>query len=261
VPSYASSLSPNPATISSAAGAGPSVLTDSLFHLSTVCSAIGGNVLLTPLTSTALVVCGNGVNVVQQYAPGAESGVVTFSTSLGVFGSTTAAQGGAGQTYSVHCGAVPATVPTILIPTLGLASNFALTSCTSATANLFGGGNAGTAVVVANFVGDFTGATTQATTQVQMLINASVALTRGCNEVITGPSVATAPVNGTVSGLVTNLVSPSSNVVSVWMFNNSLHAFQAGYFNVSGAPTDFSAVAPGQSLFICVSGAATFNPQ
>jgi hypothetical protein len=261
VPTYASSLSPNPATISSAAGAGPSVLTDSLFHLSTVCTAIGGNVILTPLTSTALVVCGNGITTIQQYAPGAESGVVTFTTSLGVFGGTTASQGGAGQTFSVHCGAVPATVPTILIPTLGLASNFALTSCQSATANLFGGGNAGTAVVVANFVGDFTGATTQATTQVQMLVNASVALTRGCNEVITGPSVATAPVSGTVSGLVTNLVSPSSAVVSVWMFNNSLHAFQAGYFNVSGAPTDFNSVAPGQSLFICVSGAATFNPQ
>ncbi len=260
-PVYASTLTANPATIGSAAGAGPSVLTMSLFHLTTNCTSVAGVTTIISTVGGGLVVCGNGVNVIQSYVAGAESGVVTFTTSNGVFGGTTAAQGGGAQTYSVHCGAVPNTVPTILIPTLGLTSTLALTSCQTATANLFGGGAAGTAAVVANFVGDFTGGTTQATTTVQLLINSSVALTRGCNEVITGPSVATSPVNGTVSGLVANLVSPSSNVVSVWMFNNSLHAFQAGYFNVQGAPTDFSSVTPGQSLFICVSGAATFNPQ
>lgn len=261
VPTYASSLSPNPATISSAPGAQASTLTMSLYHLATACTAVGGVVTLTPQVANGLVVCGNGVNIIQQFVPGAESGVVTFTTSLGVFGSTSVAAGGGQQLYSVHCGAVPATVPTILIPTLGVASTFALSSCPSATASLYGGGNAGTAVVVANFVGDFTGGTTQATTTVQMVVNASISLTRGCNEVITGPSVATAPVSGSVSALVSNLVSPSSNVVSVWMFNNSLHAFQAGFFNVAGAPTDFSTVAPGQSQFICVSGGATFNPQ
>lgn len=261
VPTYASQLVPNPATISSAAGAQGSVLTMSLFHLATACTAVNGIVTLTPQVANGLVVCGNGVNLIQQFVAGAESGVVTFTTSSGVLGNTTLAQGGGQQTYSVHCGALPATTPTILIPTLGLASTFALTSCQSATATLFGGGNAGTAVVVANFVGDFTGGTTQSSTTVQLAINATTALTRGCNEVITGPSTALAPVSGSVSALVTNLVSPSSNVVSVWRFNNSTHAFEAGFFNTAGAPTDFSTVSAGQSIFICVSGSATFNTQ
>jgi hypothetical protein len=54
------------------------------------------------------------------------------------------------------------------------------------------------------------------------------------------------------------LVQPNGIVVSVWMFNNSLHAFQAGYFNVAGAPVDFTTVGPNQSLFICVSASGTF---
>jgi hypothetical protein len=61
----------------------------------------------------------------------------------------------------------------------------------------------------------------------------------------------------TIAGLVT----PGGQVVSIWMFNNSLHAFQAGYFSTAGAPTDISTVGPNQSLFICVSGAATFPTQ
>jgi hypothetical protein len=259
-PTYASQLVPNPATISSTAGAQGSDLSMNLFHLATACTAVGGVVTLTPQVANGLVVCGGTVTTIQQFVPGAESGVVTFTTSSGVLGSTTLAQGGGQQILSVHCGALPATVPTILIPTLGINTTFALTSCQTAHATLFGGGNAGTAVVVANFVGDFTGGTTQATTQVQLAINSSANLTRGCNEVVTGPSVALAPVSGSVSALVNNLVSPSGNVVSVWMFNNSLHAFQAGYFNPAG-PTDFSTIAPGQSIFICVSGNASFNTQ
>jgi hypothetical protein len=259
VPTYASQLTPNPATIPAAAATGQgSTLTMALFHLTAICTAVGGNVILTPLTATGLVVCGNGINNVQQFTAGAESGVVTFSTSSGVFGSTALSQGGGQQIFSVHCGAIPATVPTILVPALGLASTFALTSCVTATATLFGGGAAGTAVVVANFVGDFTGATTQATTTVQLsAAPLTTALSRGCNEVITGPSVAANTPFATIAGLVT----PGGQVVSIWMFNNSLHAFQAGYFSTAGAPTDISTVGPNQSLFICVSGAATFPTQ
>jgi hypothetical protein len=261
VPQYASQLVPSPATISATAGAQASTLTMSLYHLATACTTIGNTVILTPQVTNGLVVCGGNVTTIQQFVPGAESGVVTFTTSDGVLANTTIAQGGGQQILSTHCGAVPNTVPTILIPTLGIATTFALTSCQTATAQLYGGGNVGTAVVVANFVGDFTGATTQATTQVQLAFNSTVSLTRGCNEVVTGASTATAPVSGTVSGLVTNLVSPSSAVVSVWMFNNSTHAFQAGFFSTAGAPTDFSTVGAGQSLFICVNGNATFNNQ
>jgi len=268
VPTYFGSLTPSPATISATAGAQASTLTMSLYHLATTCTAVNGLTTIIPTTGTSLVVCGNvptatGVlnTTVQQFTPGAESGVVTFTTSSGVLANTSLALGGGQQILSEHCGAVPNTVPTILIPTLGISTTFALTSCQTATALLYGGGNVGTAVVVANFVGDFTGATAQATTQVQLAFNSTVSLTRGCNEVVTGPSVATAPVSGTVSGLVTNLVTPSSAVVSVWMFNNSTHAFQAGFFSTAGAPTDFSTVGAGQSLFICVNGTATFNNQ
>jgi hypothetical protein len=85
----------------------------------------------------------------------------------------------------------------------------------------------------------------------------TTSLSRGCNEVITGPSVAANTPVSTVAGLV----QPAGIVVSIWQFNNSTHAFQAGYFNPAGAPTDFSTTGPGQSLFICVSGAGTFPTQ
>jgi hypothetical protein len=263
VPSYASTLTPNPATIPATATAASqgSTLTMALFHLTPVCTTISGVTTLLPLTaSSPLVVCGGntGIATVQQYTAGAESGVVTFTTSSGVFGSTSLTAGGGQQIYSVHCGPVPATVPTILIPTLGVTTTFALTSCQTATATLFGGGAAGTAVVVANFIGDFTGGTTQATTSVQLsAAPLTTSLSRGCNEVITGPSVAANTPVSTVAGLV----QPAGIVVSIWQFNNSTHAFQAGYFNPAGAPTDFSTTGPGQSLFICVSGAGTFPTQ
>jgi hypothetical protein len=48
-------------------------------------------------------------------------------------------------------------------------------------------------------------------------------------------------------------------VLSIWQFSNSLHAFQALYFSTAGAPTDITSVGPNQSIFICVSGAATFT--
>jgi len=259
VPTYASQLTPNPATIPAAAATGQgSTLTMSLFHLTAVCTAVTPGLIAT--VGGSFVICGvGGLPVtINQFVPGAESGVVTFTTSSGVFGSTALAAGGGQQVFSVHCGAIPATTPTILIPTLGLTSTFALSSCQSATATLFGGGAAGTAVVVANFVGDFTGGTTQASTTVQLsAAPLTTALSRGCNEVITGPSVAANTPVSTVAGLV----QPGGIVVSVWMFNNSLHAFQAGFFSPAGAPLDFSTVGPGQSLFICVSGAGTFPTQ
>ena len=81
---------------------------------------------------------------------------------------------------------------------------------------------------------------------------AVVVLTRGCNEVVINAGA------GLTAAQVLALASPSSNVVSIWQFNNSLHAFQALYFNTAGAPTDIGSVGAGsQSVFYCVSGNTT----
>ncbi|MHB8575868.1 MAG: hypothetical protein ACYDCQ_11130, partial [Dehalococcoidia bacterium] len=110
--------------------------------------------------------------------------------------------------------------------------------------------------VTGTYVADFTGATATAATTVALTASSpTVSLSRGCNEVITGPTTSAAASATVILGLV----SPSSVVVSIWQFNNSLHAFQALYFSTAGAPTDISSVGPNQSIFICVSGAATFT--
>lgn len=257
VPAYAMTLTPSPATISAASGTGAgSTLTAALYHgVANTCSTVTAPIAVGTASGTGFVIClGAGGSFIQTVA-GAESGVVTFSTSSGVFGNTTAAQGGGQQIFSVHCGQLPATSPVILIPTLGLNPLFSLSACVTAQATLFGGGAAGTAIVVANFVGDFTGATAQATTTVSLAPQAAtVALSRGCNEVITAANTAA----GTPVSTIVGQVQPGGIVVSVWRFDNSLHAFQAGFFSTAGAPTDFSTTGPSQSLFICVSASGTF---
>jgi hypothetical protein len=188
--------------------------------------------------------------------------VVTFTTSSGVFGSTSATPGtSAQQIFSTHCGAIPNTAPVVLLPQAGLpfTTSFSFTSCQTATAVLFGGGAAGTATVTANYIADFTGATASNATTVAFSPNAAtVSLTRGCNEVILpGSLLATGAASITGANIVA-AVQPAGVVVSIWQFNNSLHAFQALYFSTAGAPTDIASVAPGSSVFICVSSTATF---
>jgi len=268
LPVYLMSLTPVPATISAAVGGGGSVITAQMFR-----TTFGGclPIAATGVSASGFVVCsaatfavGGLLPGVTIFTPGVEPGVITFTTSAGFFSSGTGsgtASTFASQVASVQCGAVPGTSPLITFPTnfVGLGVNtpfFALTgACNTAAVTLNGGGAVGVAVVTADFVGDFTGATAFASTSVALSpAAATVALNRGCNEVLTPANLA-----GNASATaVLALVSPSSVVVSIWQFNNSLHAFQALFFNTAGAPTDISSVGPNQSIFICVSGAATF---
>jgi len=256
-PVYAMTLTPVPATIPAASGTGvSSTITAAMYHVSNLCSTLG-NLGLVNVTG-GFFICGAGgvPNVVIGVVAGAESGVITFSTNSGVFGSTAAALGGAQQVYSVHCGSLPGQSAVILIPTFGLNANFPLTQCVSATANLFGGGAAGTATIVANFVGDYTGGTTNWTTTVGLSPTAAtVNLNQGCNEVIVPASYAAGTPTATIVGLAKGVT-----VVSAWVFNNSTHTFAAGFFSVAGAPTDGFAttIAGGASIFLCVSGSGTF---
>jgi len=258
-PVYVMNLAPNPATIPAASGSGvSSTITASLLHVSNICSGLGG---FTVNVTGGFFICGVGgvPAAVLSFVSGAESGVVTFSTSSGVFGGANIAAGSAQQVFSTHCGQVPGTAPVILVPTLGFnplqVTNFSLAQCVTATAQLFGGGAAGTANVVANFTGDWTGSTAQGATTVSLSPTANtVALSRGCNEVITPANLAANTPVATVVGTV----APGGIVVSAWQFNNSLHAFQAGFFAQAGAPTDFSTIGPSQSLFLCVSSSGTF---
>lgn len=270
LPAYVMTLSPSPATIPAAlptsTTAQGSVITAQLYHASTTpCVPIS---TITGFTTT--LICGIGpVNPIVPagtvaLVPGAESGVVTFATSAGIFAAAGASPAGptvvnpsvgAAQVISVHCGAIPATAPTILIPTIGLTTGLTVTACQTVTATLVGGGAAGTATIVANFVGDFTGATAQAETTVNLAPGPiTVPLSTGCNEVITPASLAAGSNGAAVAALATNF-----SVSSIWVFNNSTHTFQALYFAQAGAPTDISAVGPNQSVFICGTGAGTFR--
>jgi hypothetical protein len=192
-------------------------------------------------------------------APGAEPGTITFTTSLGYFSTvtgTTTASPYAGQTVTVQCGSLPAQTPTLLTPLFSIGAGYSLTSCQSVTVTLLGGGSVGTATVIANYIGQLTGSTAQSSTTVNLTPTpASSSLTRGCNEVVINAG------NGLTAAQVLALANPTSNVVSIWQFNNSLHAFQALYFNTTGAPTDISSVGGGsQSVFYCVSGSVTVTP-
>lgn len=257
LPVYAMTLTPSPATISAASGTGSgSTITAALFRqVNTNCVplALGSGFAICTAASGAAI----SINSATNFIAGSEPGVITFTTSSGVFGSTSGTPGAfAQQIFSTHCGAIPGTAPLLLLPTFGspIGSSISLASCLTATAQLFGGGAAGTATVTADFVGDFTGASASiATTVAFSPVSATVNLSRGCNEVITPASVAAGATVQTVVGLV-----QGTTVVSVWRFNNSTKAFEAGFFSTAGAPTDFSTTGPSVSLFICVSGSGTF---
>jgi hypothetical protein len=244
-----------------------SVVTTSTFRSTTVpCQVI---------TGVAGFICGNSIfngtvtNVSSPflggastlyYAPGIEPSVITYQTNLGVWVGSSQTGGALvsnsyAQTISVQCGNQPGTNPLIVSPLLGQASYLGLTSCTTSSATLAGGGEAGTAAIVVSSIGDFTGTEAQATTEVNLVPGPStVNLSTGCNEVITPPSLAPGSNSAAVLKLVTGF-----NVTSIWMFNNATHTFQALYFSASGAPTDISAVGPGQSIFVCGTGAGTFQ--
>lgn len=273
-PAYTMILTNSAGTIPAAAGTGTGdVITASMFRITAIgcvpvalgaVGAIQTSAIFTVCPAAAFAGVGPGfintptTGVTAAALNGSEPGVITFVTNSGVFGNPATTASNAQQTVSVHCGEAATFNPVIFTPIAGNFFNFSFSSCQSVTATLYGGGAAGTATVLANFVGDFTGATAQAaTTVILSATSPTVALSRGCNEVITPSNTAANTPIATIVGLV----QPNGIVVSVWMFNNSLHAFQAGYFNVAGAPTDFSTVNANQSLFICVSAAGTFPAQ
>jgi hypothetical protein len=188
--------------------------------------------------------------------PGAEPGLVTFTTTNGYFATTTGtttASPYAGQSVTVQCGALPTGIPNILTPAFAIGQSYNISTCLTASVTLLGGGSVGNATVVANYVGQITGATAQAVGVVTFTPTpASAQLTRGCNEVVLNAG------NGMTSAQVLALANPTASVVSIWQFNNSLHAFQALYFNTSGAPTDISSIGAGsQSVFYCVSNSTS----
>jgi hypothetical protein len=263
-PSYSMYLVTGAPTIvaSGVAGSGTTV-TAQLYHFAT-----GNCVPLTNYptgisvggTSVPFLICGTTAQLLNVPAatapsylvPGAEPGLITFTTTEGYFSTTsgtTTASPGAGQSVTVQCGSVPASAPTILTPAFAIGQEFNIGTCVTASVTLLGGGNVGTATVVANYIGQITGATAQAVATVSFTPTpASASLTRGCNEVVLNAG------NGLTQAQVLALASPTANVVSIWQFNNSLHAFQALYFNTAGAPTDISSIGAGsQSVFYCVS--------
>jgi hypothetical protein len=255
LPQYALTLSASPSVIPAAGGPGTgSTITATLLHVfasGTLCLPLGG--------VAGTFACGSGsapfVAGTAALVTGAEPGVVQFQTSNGYFGAPSTPQTGGQQIVAVECGPVPNTAPTLLIPQFGSQFSFAFNSCTSASATLYGGGSVGTAVVVGTYIGSFTGATAQASVTVSFSTTpANTTLTRGCNEVVVNAN------GGLTAQQVLALASTPGNVVSIWQYNNSLHAFQALYFSTSGAPTDISSIGAGsQSVFYCVSGPVTIT--
>jgi hypothetical protein len=227
-PSYTEVLTPSPATIPAAMGStSGSTLTAAFFHIAlTTCFPVGGGYsICVPAPGVA-----TGV-------PGAETGTVTFSTTRGVFQNQQ-------QVITANCGPVPGSPP-----------GFSMLSCLTASATLYGGGDAGTAVVTANYTGLTTGATAQAQTTVAMSATpASVALSDGCDQVLTPDSLAP----GTSVSTVAGMVQPSGVVASIWSYSNGLHGWQAAYFSNSAAPLDVTSVGPHQSLLVCVTESASF---
>jgi hypothetical protein len=268
-PTYAMYLTANPATIpatppsggavASGAQGGGSTITAVLYTnngpVSPLSYAPGAISPSAPVPGTASVVVSPTGSLLTL---GVEPGTVTFQTNLGIFGSPATTSASAQQTVSVACGALPNFSLNGIVynpATFGFGT-FSFSSCTTATATLYGGGAAGTATILATYVGSVTGQTAQATTTVAIAAApASVTLNRGCNEEITPASLAS---NSPVSAVV-NLVSPSSAVVSVWQYNNATQKFNALYFNNPQAPVDQTTVSGSQSVFICVSSTATYS--
>jgi len=273
-PQYTLILAANPGTIPAnlptSTNAVGSVITAYLYHVQTgnacvvlvsgslptyACNLAGG-------TLAAVTAGGGGYLLV----PGAESGTVEFQTNLGIFTAGGAAPAGpylanfsnATQYVSEHCGAIPNTFPTSFVPTSGLVTTLNLNSCQTVTVTLVGGGEAGTATIIGNFIGDFTGATASFGIQGEVLVNLTpgpitVGLSTGCNEVLTPPNLAGGSTGAQVAALATGF-----NVTSIWIFQNGPHTFGALYFPGT-APTDISSAGPNQSVFVCGTGVGTFR--
>jgi hypothetical protein len=256
-PLYQMTVSASPTTISSATSSGTgATITATIQHPSPV-----GCI---PLAFGGFIVCAGSPTLFSfGVTQGAEPGLVTFKTTAGALTSSTDTSGTATQLQvTVHCGPIPTTPPTVIVPAGGIppvpsTQTLSFSSCSTASATLVGAGAGGTALITASFVGDTTGASANATTQVTLTgppSGAATPLTVGCNEVVL-PS--TLP-GGTAIGVIVNDVQPAGSVVSIWAFNNATHLFLGGYFNTPGAPVDFTTVSPSQSVFICVNAAATF---
>lgn len=265
-PVYYEGLSANPTTIAanptlnnsnpgvaSTGNGGGSTITASMYTVTSgtpfVIGAAGGSsVIVAP--SGGIVTSGGAI-----LTPGSEPGTVTFVTNSGIFSSPSTTNTSAQQTVAVACGVLPGS-NLFFNPATFSFGTFSFSSCTSATATLYGGGAAGTATVVATFVGSITGQQAQNAVNVAFsLASNTQALARGCDEFITPASLAANTPIATLVGTVT----PSSAVVSVWQYNNATQSFNALYFSTPGAPVNGNAVGGGQSVFICVSGPATIG--
>jgi hypothetical protein len=252
MPTYSMTLSASPTTIlanptlnnstpgvAASGNGGGSTITASMYTgAQPLQVGLGANVTITVGTTTVA---------------GTEPGTVTFVTNNGVFGLPASAQASAQQTVSVACGVVPGSNLAYNPATFSFAS-FGFSSCTTATATLYGGGSAGMANVVATFVGSITGQQAQNAVAVALSpVPNTQALARGCDEFVTPPTLAANTPIATVVGSVT----PSSAVVSVWQFNNAQQGFNALFFSTPGAPTNGNAVGGSRSVFICVSAPAS----
>jgi hypothetical protein len=195
------------------------------------------------------------INLGATSVAGSGPGTVNFVTNNGIFGTPSSVSTSAQQTVAVACGVLPGS-NLVFNPQTFSFGTFSFNSCISATTNLFGGGAAGTATVVATFVGSVTGQQAQNAVAVAFSpVPNTVNLVRGCNEVITPASLA----QNTPIATYVNSVSPSGVVVSVWQYNNATQSFNALYFSTAGAPTNGNSVGGNQSVFICVSAGATVS--
>jgi hypothetical protein len=88
-------------------------------------------------TAVPYLICGTTASLLNVPAatapsflvPGAEPGLITFTTTQGYFGTTngtTTASPGVGQSVTVQCGSIPASAPTILTPEFSLGQAYAL---------------------------------------------------------------------------------------------------------------------------------------
>lgn len=186
---------------------------------------------------------------------GTEPGTVTFVTNLGLFGDLAAQLATGKQTAAVACGQLPGYTPVYNPATFGF-NTYSFASCQTATATLYGGGQAGQATVVATFVGSITGAQSQNAVAVALSPIASViVLARGCNQVLTPDSLVP---NTPISTYVYNYIIPSGSVAAVWQYNNALQMYQGLFFTNSSAPTVPNAVVgPDQSLIVCLASPTT----
>ena len=80
-------------------------------------------------------------------------------------------------------------------------------------------------------------------------------LSPGCNEVVPSLNLG----QGIPVPTIVGLVQPAGIIISIWQYNNPLHAYLALYFSDSAAPTDASAAGPFQSIFICTSNSGIFG--